>query len=416
MGKYLLSALLFIILAPARAQIITTVAGGNGAGTGSNQFYYSYGVCLDRTGNIYVSDQLNARVQMFAAGSTSATDGVTIAGGNGIGNALNQLSNPTGVFVDSSGNVYVADQANARVLKFPPGSNSSTNGMQVAGSYRLGNNASELNDPTGIYVDRHGNIYVADANNNRIQMYKADSTYGITVAGGNGQGDRATQLSYSTAVCVDSSGNVYVADYLNNRIQMFPAGSDSATPAVTVAGGNAMGSSSVQLNSPTGICLDRSGNLYVADYYNNRIQLFPPGSTSATHGVTVAGGNGEGYAANQLNNPTSVYVDSAANIYIADYLNNRIQEWSPSPAGIAAIPASAGTLLYPNPNNGSFILESTGNIGKEFVIHDMIGRTVAQGLITSEKQNIGTKEILPAVYSLEITGCADKAIRFVVEN
>jgi sugar lactone lactonase YvrE len=407
MRKYLVLALLAVALSPAQAQYITTVAGGNGPGSDSNQFYYSYGLFLDGSGNIYVSDQNNNRIQKFPPGSTAATDGITVAGGNG------QLNNPAGVFVDSSGNLYVADQDNNRILKFPPRSNAGTNGISVAGNSGAGNLAFQLDVPTGIFVDHLGNLYVADADNNRIQMFAPGSSTGVTVAGGRGLGDNAWQLSYPTAVYLDTSGNIYVADYLNNRIQKF---TPPDTNAVTVAGGNGMGSGPTQLNSPTGVFVDRGGTIYVADFYNSRIQRFPPGSTSDTTGVTVAGGNGEGDGADQLNDASSVYVDTTGAIYIADYLNNRVQKWNPSALGVSGIPSSQGNIsLYPNPNSGSFILESSDYIGKEFMIYDLIGRTVAQGEIVSEKQSIQIPNMSAGAYTLEIKGSADKAIRFTVE-
>ena len=205
-----------------------------------------------------------------------------------------------------------------------------------------------------------------------------------------------------------------MSDNLNNRIQKFPPGSDSTTNGVTVAGGNGLGSAGNQLNSPTGIFVDRTGNLYVADYYNDRVQMFPAGSDSATNGITVAGGNGQGSAPDQLAYPTTVYVDTMGSIYVVDQLNNRVQKWSPNPAGISSIQNAEAISLYPNPNNGSFILQSSGDVDKEYIIYDMIGRVVAQEEINSDKQSITLKDVSVGAYTLEIKG--NRAIRFVIEN
>ena len=385
MKKYFLSAFILIAISISQAQTITTVAGGNGTGVDSIQLNYPYGIWMDRSGNIYVSDQtnnnsqysVNSRIQMFTAGSTSATGGVTVAGGNGPGAAADQLYNPNGIIVDSTGNIYIADLGNNRIQEFPVGSTSLSSGVTVAGGNFQGNLPFQLSDPEGVFVDGSGNLYVADADNNRIQMFPAGSTSatnGITVAGGRGLGANAYQLSYPNAVFVDGGGNLYVSDNLNNRIQKFPPGSDSTTNGVTVAGGNGLGSAGNQLNSPTGIFVDRTGNLYVADYYNDRVQMFPAGSDSATNGITVAGGNGQGSAPDQLAYPTTVYVDTMGSIYVVDQLNNRVQKWSPNPAGISSIQNAEAISLYPNPNNGSFILQSSGDVDKEYIIYDMIGR------------------------------------------
>ena len=109
-----------------------------------------------------------------------------------------------------------------------------TIGSTVAGGNEQGGNANQLNNPCGVYVDGSGNVYVADYNNHRIQRWAPGATSGITVAGGNGPGGNANQLVYPTGVYMDGSGNVYVADNYNHRIQRWAPGATSGT---TVAGG-----------------------------------------------------------------------------------------------------------------------------------------------------------------------------------
>jgi hypothetical protein len=434
MKKYLPAALLMIVVSYGCAQDITTVAGGNGFGSDSIHLWYPYGVWLDQSGYIYVTDHTdntesnsnygtNSRVQRFPPGSNPATGGTTVAGGNGAGSSLNQLINPAGIFVDGTGNIYVADPgytpdpglSNNRIMKFPAGSTSASYGTAVAGGIGTGDLAYQLSDPLAAFVDDSGYIYVADADNNRIQKFPPNSnsnTYGVTVAGGRGIGGSAYQLSLPSAVLADDSGHIYVADYQNNRIQKFTPPDSNA---VTVAGGNGQGQGATQLNAPTGIFMDKRGNLYVADFYNNRIQMFPPGSDSATAGITVAGGNGPGDAPDQLYNPATVYVDSSGAIYIADYLNNRIQRWAASPAGINTVSVE-NVNLYPNPNKGSFILHSNDMTGNDFVVYDMIGRKVAEQKITSNKQAVLLKSISAGTYTLEIKGNTEKTLRFIIGN
>src|SRR5882724_1330248 len=132
--------------------------------------------------------------------------GVTVAGGNGSGTAANQLFTPAGVFLDRDGNMYVADNNNNRVQRFPPGSTSATKGFAVAGGYGQGMAANQLDHPSSVFVDAHGNIYVADQGNHRIQEFSSGGGPGITVAGGNFPGGAANELYFPKGIWVDVNG------------------------------------------------------------------------------------------------------------------------------------------------------------------------------------------------------------------
>ena len=308
------------------AQTIITAAGGNGIGAAANQLRGPHGVFVDGAGNLYVADATNDRIQKFPPNSTSATNGITVAGGNGRGAAPNQLNSPYGISVDGSGNLYIADWANHRIQKFPPNSTSATNGITVAGGNGGGSAANQLRLPFSTTTDDSGNLYVADWANHRIQKFPPNSTSatnGITVAGGNGGYSGANQLDHPSDVFVDIAGRIYVADSSNDRIQLFPSNSTSTTNGTTVA--------SSQLYNPISVFVDGAGTIYVADNFNHRIQQFPPNSTSSTNGITVAGGNGRGSATNQLDSPTDIFGDGLGRIYIADFYNARIQKYIPSP-------------------------------------------------------------------------------------
>ena len=308
----------------------TTAAGGNGSGSAANQISYPQGIYVDGSGNMYISDQNNHRIQKWAPGATSGT---TVAGGNGIGSAANQLSNPQGIYVDASGNVYIADFDNSRIQKWAPGAST---GTTVAGGNGYGSAANQLTNPQSIYVDGSGNMYMADYNNYRIQKWAPGASTGTTVAGGNGSGSDANQLSAPNGIYVDGSGNIYIADVFNYRIQKWAAGASTGT---TVAGGNDYGPADNQF-IPIGISVDGSGNMYISDQGNHRIQKWAAGASS---GTTVAGGNGNGSGADQLNGPSGIYVDGSGNIYIADVSNHRIQKWAPGAAVNTYTPTTAGS-------------------------------------------------------------------------
>lgn len=227
---------------------------------------------------------------------------------------------PTGITVDGHGNIYVADQFNHRVQKWAPGASAA---VTVAGVSGQGDAADQLNYPMSVAVDAKGNLYVSDAANSRIQMFEPGSVIGITVAGGNGRGKGAGQFNMPFGICLDDAGNIYVADNYNHRIQCWVPG---ASAGVTVAGGHGKGNAADQLQYPSSIKIDKNGTLYIADAANDRIQAW---TKAAEKGVTVAGGQGRGKGMNQLYFPTDIVLNASGELFISDQTNQRIQRWKP---------------------------------------------------------------------------------------
>ncbi|MBS1685416.1 MAG: T9SS type A sorting domain-containing protein [Bacteroidetes bacterium] len=228
------------------------------------------GICRDSRGYTYVADNINYRIQRFPPHSTRDSNAVTVAGKNTSGlSALNLLNHPEDVALDSAGFIYVADRMNNRVIRFPPNSGADTNGVIVAGGYSAGSSLSLLNQPTGVFIDRGGNLFVSDYNNNRIIKFPQGSlvnTAGTIVAGGNGAGTALNQFIGVSDVWLDSAGYIYGSDIGNSRILRFPPGSTSATMGEVVAGGDGMGSGQTKMFLfDTQLCTDNSGHVYVAD-------------------------------------------------------------------------------------------------------------------------------------------------------
>tara|TARA_Y100001980_G_C14463418_1_gene244892 strand:- start:81 stop:944 length:864 start_codon:yes stop_codon:yes gene_type:complete len=167
---------------------------------------------------MYIVDTFNHRIQKWSPG---ATEGITVAGGNGNGSASNQFDSPYAITLDIFENLYIADNSNHRIQKWSPGA---TEGITVAGGNGEGSNANQLFRPYGITLDLAGNMYIADNANHRIQKWSLGETEGITVAGGNGKGANANQLSYPNDISLDSLGNLYVLDTYNYRIQKWVIG------------------------------------------------------------------------------------------------------------------------------------------------------------------------------------------------
>jgi len=193
----------------------TVVAGGNGQGSGANQFRTVTDVHVDKNGNLYMADFYNHRIQKWAPGATS---GVTVAGGNGQGSGSHQFDKPSSIFVDNDGNMYISDFGNRRVQMWAPGA---TSGVTVAGGNGQGSAANQLDGPKGIFVDSNGNIYITDSSNQRIQKWAKGAISGTTVAGGNGPGKAMNQLGGPSDIFVDKAGNIFIADSGNHRIQVW---------------------------------------------------------------------------------------------------------------------------------------------------------------------------------------------------
>lgn len=312
---------------PEWSKVGTVFAGGNGIGNAAGQLGLPLGAFVDQQGNVYVADAVNHRIQIWKPGDLVGT---TIVGGNGEGSANDQLNYPTGVYVDAAGNIYVADQNNHRIQYFPKGSKT---GTTVAGGLGLGNSTYQLNFPASVFVDNYGNLYIADAGNHRVQKWSNGGAIVKTVAGNGVPGNDSIRLNNPQAVFVDQRNNLFVADAENHRIMFY----DQTKLAGAVAAGNrGAGTLPYQLNFPSGIFVDGNSNMFIADRGNNRIHRW---ALYDTIGTTVAGlSNGSsGSALDQLQLPNAVGFDLSGNMYVADSRNYRIQKYS--------ITAQADTVL-----------------------------------------------------------------------
>jgi uncharacterized protein (TIGR03437 family) len=264
---------------------------------------------------------------------------------------------PSAVAVDRQGNAYVCDTQNHRVRKI------AANGTVTAfaGSGALGSSgdggpatAASMNEPLGIAVDATGNVYIADSQNNRIRIVTPDGK--INTFAGNGEeqfsGDdgpaKDAALTYPTDVAVDATGNVYIADFGNNRVRRVTIADNKIT---TIAGNGSVGFTSdgvlakeALLNAPAGVAVDSAGNVYFTDYGNGRVRRVGAGNGLLTTiaGTAVSGYNGDGIPANtaQLNLPFHLAVDAANDLYIADQSNHRIRKVTTSTGLITTV---AGT-------------------------------------------------------------------------
>lgn len=176
-----------------------------------------WGLALDVHRNLYISDTEKHEVRRYEMGDRNGT---IVAGGNGQGMNLNQLTHPTYLFVDHKLTVYVSDKVNNRVMKWDK---NTTIGLVVAGSKSSASGVGRTNlyYPQGLFVDSFENIYIADSYNDRVVCWPKRMKEGIVVVGGNGRGQSAYQFNFITGLSIDGQGSLYAADEKNHRIQRF---------------------------------------------------------------------------------------------------------------------------------------------------------------------------------------------------
>ncbi|CAF3343797.1 unnamed protein product, partial [Rotaria sp. Silwood2] len=290
-----------------------TVAGTTGMpGAAQNLLNAPHSLAMDSTNALYICDAGNSRIQKWVPG---ASNGTTVAGqANGAaGSSDAHFNRPSGIAIDSDGNVFVVDTYNHRVQIWRKDALSGSTVAGVTGSFGLPND--RLYHPFGAARDpRTGTLYIADYDNHRVMSYLSGSSSGTVVAGGNGPGLKNTQLLYPIAVALDmSSESLLIVNWRGHNIVRWKLGSNSWTIAAGNINGGA-GTTSMHLNSPRDVAIDRWGNLYVADTNNQRIQFFKAGELNGTTiaGITSAIGN----VATQLYFPHSLILDNELNLYV----------------------------------------------------------------------------------------------------
>ena len=432
-----------VTMLPARAQNISTIAGngrhgyaGDGGTATSAELHEPQGIALDGSGNVYFSDQFNNRIRKVTVATgiitTIAGTGDTTYGGDGGAAVSAQLHYPAGIALDGLGNVYIADQYSHRIRKITVATGIITTiaGTGISGFNGDGMTATsaQLSYPAGIALDSSGNIYIADEENNRIRkitvatgMITTIAGYGIAGFSGDGGGANGAQINFPSGVAVDNSGNVFIADYNNHRIRKVTAttGGIATIAGTGTAGlsGDGAAATSAQLNYPVGVALDGSENVYISDAENYRIRKISVATGIIT---TIAGttnnlgtftGDGGAATSATLDIPTSIVIDHSGSVYIADHGHERVRKITYT-TGVPNVQSLPSTLsLYPNPTTGSFTAEVT-EAGMLY-LYNLQGQIVAQTQLSAGKTTLHMPEVPNGIYTGRFVGEKSGAVNVV---
>jgi sugar lactone lactonase YvrE len=386
-------------ITPARA--VTTLAGsgsiGRGDGTGwAASFDFPLGLVVDASGAAYVADTYSNVIRRVSPAGVVTTLAGTGAQGYADGpGAAAAFYLPSGMAIDSGGNLFVCDWGNNRIRKVTPAGVVST--FAGSGAYGRTNGTgtgATFGYPQGLAFDSAGNLFVADSGNNLLRKITPAGVVS-TIAGtgevGSTDGPAASaSFNFPMSLAVDGSGNVLVADSWNALIRKVSLAGTVTTLVGTGGAGFADGTrDSARFLYPEGATVDGAGNVYVADSGNHRIRkISPAGTVSVLAGSGSPGAaNGTGAAA-QFNQPSGVAVDAAGNVYVADNNNQAIRKISAAGAvtllaggsyGDADGTGAAAKFRYPD----SVAVDSAGNVYVSDNGNHKIKKVTAAGVVTT---------------------------------
>lgn len=421
------------------AQLITTVAGNGTAGySGDNapadlaKLDHPFSIAIDQQGNYYIADRGNNRIRKVSSGIISSIAGIGspgFSGDNGPATAAS-LSDPTGVAIDNSGNVYIADRGNNRIRKIDNSGTITT----IAGNGNAGFSGdngqaaqAELNQPRGVAVDGNGNIYIADQTNQRVRKIASGTITTIAGMGTQGfGGDNGPAvmalLNNPAGICVDQVGNIYIGDVDNERVRKI----DNSGNISTIAGNGSIGFSGdngpatqASLNEPLNLAVDNNGNIFIADGYNERVRRIDAGGTITTlAGTGTAGYTGDGGPASMalLNHPYCVALGPSNDLLIADYNNSVIRRvTNPTEIAIQRAPQYS-TVLYPNPCDGNFNLQVvSATYPVECVLINFLALTIDHFTVANKNPSPVSLNLPDGLYLLSVNGSV-ACIKLVVKR
>ncbi|MCF6213630.1 MAG: SMP-30/gluconolactonase/LRE family protein [Flavobacteriaceae bacterium] len=395
------------------AGVVSIIAGdptgnpGFADGTGSAaKFRSPTGIAIDAQGNLYIADSNNQKIRkVTSAGVVTTIAGSSRGSADGTGSTA-QFKEPSGITVDASGNLYIADKNNHKIRKITPSGVVTTfAGSGTSGFADGTGTAAQFMGPTGVSVDLLGNVYVVDDFDNRIRKITKDGVV-TTLAGSGSSGSAdgtgiAAMFQNPFNLVVDGSGIVYVGDEGNNRIRKITPSGVVTTIAGAGLSGTADGAgNSARFFGPKGIAIDTEGNLYVADKNNNAIRKVTNTTTlsgdatgqAGSHSIVLNADDGHGGTATQS---FTITVNSTLAID-----ENIIK----------------GFRLYPNPVNNKVTITAQEVI-KQLSVFNLLGQKVSQKVTNSSQVTLDLIFLPIGTYFVHITTAkTTKAVKIMRQN
>jgi streptogramin lyase len=289
--------------------------------TDSSRMFYPWGITVADDGSIYVAEKLGNRLLKLDENGNQQW----VVGTPGVGGSSNDLLNwPEGnLAIDSIGRIYVPDTDRHRVQIFT--SNGTYDGtMGVTG--QRGNDNSHFDRPMGVAISPlNGDIYIADHENTRVQIFHSDLSYKATLGTTDVWGTGIYEFDGPTGVAIDSSGNIFVADKYNQRIQKF---NSSRVYQSTIGVTDNCDWPFDYLCGPTSVVVDNHNHLFVTEQWDNRVQVY---DTDGNYLTSIGGRWGKN--SGEFRNPNGIATDKYGNVYVTDSTNHRIQKYSPGVPG-----------------------------------------------------------------------------------
>ena len=418
MSKFLFLITLFFTTALVFSQQVTTVAGYGTAdfldGPGWQAGFKGItGVCTDPQGTIYVADSGNNRIRKVEATGNHMVSTIAGSGVEGFADGVGTnavFGSPKSICIDNQGNLYVTDFWNYKIRKITPAGVVTTVAGTTPGFADGTVATAKFSYLGGICIDAQGNLYVADGGNNRIRKITPSGMVSTVAGSTGGHQDgvgTSAQFDYPTGICIDSSNTLFVTEFFGGKLIRKI---DTLGMVTTVAGstwGYADGQgTAAQFKYPRSICVDNSGNLFVADTDNNRIRKITPSGLVSTYSGSVSGYL-DGFIADALfYGPTRICFDSSNNVLILGDLNNyKIRKIETSLNTESNV--FNGINLFPNPNKGSFSINGLQSGSIE--IYDLLGQLVFTKKEVNTTEQIVT-ELSKGIYLVKIMNEEGKTV------